>query len=206
MPRFLALLLLLGSALLLGAGAMHPILPLTGPGDLALIGAMPHWRLVHLLLLYGTGLCVAGIWSRWLIANALERPSLSAAFLIYAIGMALNGVNIAYMTGAGTHFATLYAQGVPIAETYQALHLFAVNTGRLGGFLVSLAAGIIALSTRSGGQDPRWLIGVAGVAAIGGVLGNLLAPSGHPLMLAAVGVMGIWQAVTAIRILRPSAG
>lgn len=205
MPRFLALLLLLGTALLLGAGAMHPILPLTGPGDLALIGSMAHWRVVHLALLYGTGLCVAGIWARWLTANALERPSLAAAFMLFAIGMTLNGINIAFMTGAGTHFATLYAQGLPIAETYQALHLFAVNTGRLGGFMVSLAAGIIALSTRSGGQDPTLLIAVAGAAAVGGLLGNLLAPAGHPLMLASVGIMGGWQAVTAIRILRRSA-
>lgn len=206
MPRFLALLLLLGTVLLLGAGAMHPILPLTGPGDLSLIHAMGHWRTVHLVLLYGTGLIIVGIWARLLTGNALERPSLGAAFVIFSIGMALNGVNIAFMTGAGTHFAQLFGQGDPVAEVYQALHLFAVTTGRLGGFLVALAAAIISLATRSGGMDPPWLIGLAGLAAVAGVLGNLLAPPGHPLMLTSIGVMGAWQVVTALRILRSPAG
>lgn len=205
MPKALAFLLLAGTALLLGAGAMHPILPLTGEADLRLIGGMANWRIVHLLLLYSTGMCVAGIWARWMTGNALERPSLAAAFALYGLGMSLNGVNIAFMTGAGTYFATLFGQGVQVAEIYQALHLFAVTSGRLGGFMISLSAGIIALSTRSGGQDPRWLIGVAGVAAIAGLVGNLLAPPGHPLMLTVIGVMGLWQVVTAIRILRSPA-
>jgi hypothetical protein len=205
MPKALATLLLLGTVLLLGAGAMHPVLPLTGSGDLTLIGGMTHWRTVHLALLYATGLCVAGIWARWLTGNALERPSLAAAFVLFGLGMTLNGVNIAFMTGAGTYFATMFGQGIQVAEIYQALHLFAVTTGRLGGFLISLAAGIIALSTRSGGQDPRWLISVAGVAAVAGLLGNLFAPAGHPLMLTVIGVMGVWQAVTALRILRSPA-
>lgn len=206
MPRFLAALLLLGTALLLGAGAVHPILPLTGPGDLALIHAMGHWQTVHLVLLYGTGLCIVGIWARLLTANALERTSLGAAFVVFGIGMSLNAVNIAFMTGAGTYFATLLGRGDAVAEIYQALHLFAVTTGRLGGFLVALAAGIICLATRSGGQDPRWLIGLAGVAAVGGLAGNLFAPPGHPLMLASIGIMGAWQVVTALRILRSTAG
>lgn len=205
MPKALAFILLAGTALLLGAGALHPILPLTGEGDLRLIGSMGHWRLVHLLLLYSTGMCIAGVWARWMTGNALERPSLAAAFALYGVGMTLNGVNIAFMTGAGTYFATLFGQGLPVAEIYQALHLFAVNAGRLGGFMISLAAGLIFLSTRSGGQDPQWLIGVAGVGAIAGLLGNLLAPAGHPLMLTVIGVMGVWQLVTAVRILRSPA-
>ena len=205
MPKALAFILLAGTALLAGAGAMHPILPLTGEGDLRVISGMAHWRLVHLLLLYSTGMCITGIWARWMTGNALERPSLAAAFAVYGVGMTLNGVNIAFMTGAGSYFATLFAQGQPVAEIYQAGHLFAVNAGRLGGFMISLAAGIIALSTRSGGQDPRWLIGVAGVAAVAGLVGNFLAPAGHPLMLTGLIVLALWQAVTAIRILRSPA-
>lgn len=206
MPRLLATLLLIGTVLLLGAGAMHPILPLTGPGDLALIHAMGHWRSVHIVLLFGTGLCITGIWARILTGNALERPSLAAAFVVFSIGMALNGANIAFMTGAAPHFAVQFGQGEPVAEIYQALHMFAVTMGRLGGFLVALAAGIIALATRSGGQDPPWLIWLAGLACVGGLIGNLAAPPGHPLMLTSVGVMGAWQLVTALRILRSPAG
>jgi hypothetical protein len=206
MVRFLAVLLLIGTLLLMGAGLFHPILPLTGPADLALINAMPHWRTLHLLLLYATGLVVVGIWARWLSANALERPALAVAFGVAGIGQTLNGINIAFMTGAGTWFASQFAPGAPVAEIYQATHLFAVTTGRLGGFLVALGAAIIALATRAGGQDPRWLIAIAGLAAVGGLVGNILAPPGHPLMLASIGILAVWQLITALRLLRPATG
>ncbi len=206
MVRFLASLLLAGTLLLLGAALFHPVLPLTGAADLAVIAAMAHWHLVHLFLLYGTGLVIVGLWARWLSGNALERPALAVAFAVAGMGQALNGINIAYMTGAGTWFATQFALGAPVAEIYQATHLAAVTTGQLGGFLVAVAAAIIALATRSGGQDPPWLIGLAGIAALGGLAGNLLAPPGHPFMLASVGLLGAWQVITALRLLRPTAG
>ena len=44
MPRLLSLLLLAGSLLLMVCAALHPVLPLTGPADLALIGATARWH------------------------------------------------------------------------------------------------------------------------------------------------------------------
>jgi len=202
MTRVLALLLLAGSALLLGAAALHPVLPLTAAGDLGIIAAMPHWRLVHDALLYATGLIIAGVWARWLAADPVERPGLAVAFAILGIGQALNGVNIAYMTGAGTLFATMQAGGADVGAAYLATHAFAVMCGRLAGFLVALAAGAVALATVRHAAEPRWLVGLAWLACGAGLVGNLLATPGHPLMLTSVGVMAVWQVLTALRLLR----
>ncbi len=202
MTRGLAVLLLVGSGMLLVAVGLHPVLPLTAAGDLALITAMPHWRLLHLVLLHATGLIIAGVWARWLAADPLERPGLAVAFAVLGIGQALNGVNIAYMTGAGTLFAALQAGGTDVGAVYEATHLFAVMCGRLAGFLVAIAAGGVAWTTARRAGEPRWLVGLAWLGCVAGLAGNLFAPPGHPLMLTSVGVMAVWQLITAVRLLR----
>lgn len=202
LTRALAWLLLAGSGALLLASALHPVLPLTAAGDLALIQSMGHWQLLHLVLLHATGATIAGLWARWLVAEGGERAGLGVAFVVAGIGQALNGVNIAYMTGAGTYFAEALADGAPVAAVYEATHLFAVMCGRLAGFLVALAAGVIAVTTAQRADEPRWLVGIATLAAVGGLVGNLAAPPGHPLMLTSVGLLALWQLLTAARILR----
>jgi hypothetical protein len=201
MSRALALLLLAGSLLLLVAMAFHPILPLTAAGDLALIQATPHWRVVHLGLLYATGLIIAGVWARWTVADGSERAGLGTAFVVFGLGQALNGVNIAYMTGAGTYFGGLASADPGVAAIYQGTHAFAVMCGRLGGFLVAVAAGLVAVTTGARREEPRWLVGIAWLACGAGLAGNLFAPPGHPLMLTSIGVMAVWQTVTAGRVL-----
>ncbi len=202
MTRLLSLLLLAGSVLLLVCSAMHPVLPLTGEGDLTMIAAMGSWRLIHLGLLYATGLVIAGTWARWSAAEPAERSGLGIAFVVLGIGEALNGVNIGFMAGAGTEFARLHSQGVDVLQVYQALHLAAVMSGKLAGFLVSVAAGIVALTTRRTAGEPRWLVGLAWLACGAGLLGNLLAQPGHPLMVVSIGLIALWQAATAVRLLR----
>lgn len=200
MIKPLALLLLAGSLLLLICGAFHPILPLTGQGDLTMIAMMPSWKLVHLGLLYATGMIIAGIWARMLAAEE-GRVGLGVAFVVLCIGETLNGVNIGFMAGAGTEFARLHSTGVDVEQVYQAGHLAAVMFGKLGGFLVSLAAGMIALVTSRNGMEPKWLVLTAWVACVVGLLGNFFAPAGHPLMVASIGIMGVWQVGTAVRLL-----
>lgn len=202
MTRVLAVLLLAGSAMLLVCALLHPVLPLTAAGDLSIIHLMPSWRIIHLGLLYATGLIISGVWARWYVSEGGERPGLAVAFAVLGIGQALNGVNIAYMTGAGTLLAQMASDGMDVAAIYQASHLFAVTCGRLGGFLVALAAGLIALTTRSNPDEPRWLVGLAAFACVAGLIGNLFATPGHPLMLTSVGVLAVWQLGTAVRLLR----
>jgi hypothetical protein len=201
--RGLAGLLLLGSILLIACSALHPILPLTAAGDLALIQTTSHWRAIHVGLLYGTGLVIAGIWCRWCVAEDRERAGLTVAFIVLGIGQALNGVNIGYMTGAGTLFAGMAREGADVTAVYQATHLSAVMSGRLGGFLVAIAAGLIGLVTRTRVDEPRWLVGLAWLACVAGLIGNLFAPPGHPLMLTSIGLMAVWQTATALRLLGP---
>ncbi len=202
MSRLLALALFAGSLLLIVCAALHPVLPLTAEGDLQLIAATPHWYWMHLGLLHATGLIVAGIWARWLRAHADERRGLGLAFAVFGIGQALNGVNIAFMAGTGTRFAAMYAAGADVLNVYQALHGFAVMCGRLSGFLVAIAAGIIAATTAARAREPRALVALAWFACVAGLAGDFFAPPGHPLMLTAVGLMAVWQVVTAVRLLR----
>jgi hypothetical protein len=201
MIRLLAILLLGGSVLLLLCSAVHPVLPLTAAGDLARIQTTPYWHSIHVGLLYATGLIIAGVWSRWLAAQPAERAGLGAALVVFSSGQVLNGVNIAFMTGAGTLFAVQAYAGMDVAAVYEASHLFAVMCGRLAGFLVAVAAILIAMATSRRADEPRWLIGLAAVAGGAGLLGNALATPGHPLMLTSVGIMALWQIVTAGRIL-----
>ncbi len=202
MTRPLAILLLAGSLVLLLCSAFHPILPLTGQGDLTMIAMMPGWKLVHLGLLYATGMIIVGIWSPFLVAQGEGRTGLALAFLVLCIGETLNGINIGFMAGSGTEFARLHAAGAEVADVYQAGHLAAVMFGKLGGFLVSLAAGMVAISTGKNGMEPSWLVGTAWLACVGGLLGNFFAPAGHPLMVASIGIMAVWQVGTAARVLR----
>jgi hypothetical protein len=200
-PGLLATMLLLGSLLLLGGVALHPVLPLTASGDLSLIQATRHWRAIHLVLLYATGMIIAGVWGRWLVAEGEERPGLAVGFAVLGLGQALNAVNIAYMTGAGTLLAQMANAGEEVTGIYQATHMFAVSCGRVAGFLVAVAAGVIALATRQRKNEPGWLVWIAATACGVGLLGNLFAPPGHPLMLAAIGVMAVWQVATGGRML-----
>lgn len=202
MIRFLAALLLAGSAVLIGCAILHPVLPLTAEADLRLIAATPHWYWIHLGLLHATALIIAGIWARWLAAEPAERGPLGAAFVALAIGQTMNGVNIAFMTGAGTRLAAMHAAGADVLDAYQSMHGFAVMCGRMGGFLVALAAGGIAIATGARRDEPRPLVALAWLGCVAGVIGSLAAPPGHPLMLTAVGVMALWQVITALRLLR----
>ena len=194
--------LVVGSVMLAVSVILHPVLPLTGPGDLRLIAATRHWHLIHLGLLYGTGLIIVGIWSRWLAADPAERSGLGIAFVVLGLGQALNGMNIAYMLGTGTMLGGLGDTGPAVAQLYDATHALAVMTGRLGGFLVALAAGIIASTTARVGSEPRSLVGLAWFACVAGIGGNLFAPPGHPFMLASIGIMAVWQTVTGVRLIR----
>jgi hypothetical protein len=201
MSRLLAWLLLFGSLLLIVCSVLHPILPLTGTGDLTMIAAMPRWRWIHLGLLYATGMIIAGIWAPWLTAPAEQRLALGVAFLVLTVGELLNGVNIGFMAGAGTEFARLFSAGTDLNQVYQAQHLSAVMAGKLGGFLVSLAAGMVAAATAGRRTEPRWMVGLAWLACGAGLAGNLFAPPGHPLMLTSVGLMAVWQVGAAVRVL-----
>ena len=109
--RLLAVALLLGTALL-GAGAdVHPLLTGDPAADLRIIAATSHWRVIHLAMLAGSGLVIAGIWVRLAHDQSGLRAPVLAALAVIALGEAVNALNTAFMAGAGWRMATLFQQG-----------------------------------------------------------------------------------------------
>ncbi len=198
-------LLALSGLALLACAALHPILPVTPEGDLAIIGATARWYPIHVGLLVATGGIIAGIWSLVPGTSRLHRTLAPSAAALVALGQALNGVNIAYMLGAAPEYARLFAAGAfEVAAPYHAGHLAVVMAGRLGAMLVSLGAGLWAWLGFRSGEQPRWIPWLAALAALAGLPGALLARPGHPLMLTGIGAMAAWGVVAGGKLaLRP---
>ena len=140
LARPLAVALLAGTALL-GAGAvMHPVLAGDGAAQLRTIAGTGYWRPLHLAMLAGSGLVIAGVWVRALRERG-AAPPLLAALAVIAIGLALNALNIAYMAGAGWHMATMFGAGrTEMAALFDATHPIGLMSARFGNFLVALGA------------------------------------------------------------------
>jgi hypothetical protein len=62
--RPLAIALLIGTALLGAGAALHPMLPADVSSQLRMIAAARTFRPVHLAMLCGSGLIIAGVWTR----------------------------------------------------------------------------------------------------------------------------------------------
>lgn len=203
--RPLALALAAGSAILLGASSVHPVLHGSASDHLAMIGNTPYWRVIHLLLSLGTGLFIVGIWSRLFSAPEQLRAEFAVALGLLALGELLNGVNIAFMTGAGTELAAMERQN-PGASTllYQGLHPATLMAARLGSFLVAIAALLLSRLGRDDPSEPRWLRGLALVAGIVGLAAVLVLPETNVATPIAVGIMAIWGLAVGVRNLRVS--
>src|SRR5919206_5094867 len=98
--RLLAIALLLGTVLLGVGAAVHPMLAGDAAMQLRIIAATPHWRTLHLMMLVGSGLVIAGIWVRLLDRAIISAPVLTALALV-ALGIGINALNIAFMAGGG---------------------------------------------------------------------------------------------------------
>ena len=205
MPRLallLAIALLLGTALL-GAGAvMHPMLAGDAAAQLRTIADTPYWRPLHLVMLAGSGLVIAGVWVRLLDARAVA-PATLAALALVAIGLTLNALNIAFMAGSGWHMAELFAAGrAEMRDLFEATHPTGLTSARFGNFLVALGALVLGLVEWQDSTRPRWLAGLAWLAAAGGFIGVLFFDEASRAALAAVALLSGWQVATALRAVR----
>ncbi|MGH7490171.1 MAG: hypothetical protein ACREMY_31870, partial [bacterium] len=167
----LARSLFVGSLLLLGAASVHPMLHGSAAEQLAQIAGTPRWRTIHILLSLGTGLVIIGVWSRLLLAPDNLRTEFGIAVGLLALGELLNGVNIAFMTAAGTQLAQM-ERDTPGSATllYQGIHPATLMTARLGSLLVAVSA---LLLFSLGKQDPREAGWVRWIALVAGVIGVL---------------------------------
>jgi hypothetical protein len=200
-PRLLALALILGAALL-GLGAvMHPVLTGEAAHDLDLMASTPAWRTIHLTMLLGSVLVIAGIWVR--VANApAVRGTLVAALAVISVGLALNALNIAYMAGSGTHLAEMYRAGRPdAAPMFEVTHSIGLMSARFGNALVAVGAIALGFAERESGS-PAWLAWLAWLAAACGIVGVCFFDESSRMILAAVSALSAWELATALEVLR----
>jgi len=197
--RPLAVALLVGTALL-GIGAvLHPMLPADVASQLRMIAASSIFRPVHLAMLCGSGLIIAGVWTRLSLGGAASPAPLIGGLALVCLGLCFNAIDIAFMGGAGWHLATAYVAGQSeLAPLFEALHRFGLLTARFGNFLVALGALVLGFAERADPESPRWMAWLAWICAVGGLAGVLLVPETSLLMLTAVTLISGWSVGTAI--------
>lgn len=207
LARLFAILLLAGTALL-GAGAiLHPMLMGDAAAQLRTIADTAYWREIHLAMLAGTGLIIAGIWLRLFLPRSPHvQPVLVASLAIIAIGIAINGLNIGYMTGSGWLMGARYAAGdASVAQIFDVTHPIGLVAARFGNFLVALGAIALGWAEWRDERTPRFLAWLAWLAAAGGMIGVLFFGESSRATLGAVALLSGWQVFTAIRGLRGEA-
>lgn len=199
---FLAVALLAGTALH-GVGAiLHPVLAGDGATQLRTIADMAHWRTLHLAMLAGSGLIVAGVWVRLVDDRAFVRAPLVAALTVVSVGVAINALNIAYMAGAGWHMATRFAAGdAAMVPLFDATHPIGLMAARFGNLIIALGAFPLGWGEWRDAEPRRLDAALAWMAAIGGLVGAIFFAESSRVALAAVALLSGWQVVTAIRAL-----
>ena len=202
LSRALAVALVLGM-ILLGIGAvMHPLLDGSPEAQLRTIGAMAFWRPMHLMMLAGSGLIIAGVWVRVVgdqpAATTFNAPLIASIALI-SLGLAINSLNIGFMAGAGTHMAEQFAAGrTEMALLFHVTHPIGLITARIGNFIVALGALVLGWVERQDATRPRWVAWLAWAAGVGGVVGAVSFDEASRLALAAIALLSGWQLATAV--------
>ena len=205
LARLLAIALLLGTALLGVGAALHPMLAGDAAEQLRTISATPYWRSLHLAMLAGSGLVIAGVWVR-LVADRGAPSPLIAALALITVGVAINALNIVFMAGSGTRMAALFANGqTEVQSVFDATHPIGLMAARFGNFIVALGALALGAIDSRDPTRPRWLAWLAWVAAAGGFIGVFFFDEASRLALAAVALLSGWEIATAVRALRPPA-
>lgn len=202
LARLLAIALLLGTALLGVGAAFHPMLAGDAADQLRTIVTTPYWRAVHLTLLAGSGLVIAGIWVR-IVTDRAVSSALVAALAIITIGVALNALDIAFMAGSGTRMAAYFAAGrAEMPNLYDVTHPSALDAARFGNFIVAVGAVALGVIEQRDPSRPRWLAWLAWLAAAGGFIGVFFFDDPSRLVFAAVALLSAWEVATALLSLR----
>jgi len=217
--RALAVALLLGMVMLGAPAIVHPVLGGTAADQLRLIADTPHWRMMHLSMLAGSALIIAGIWVRLATdvgpgpqastsgARSPVNPLLVAALAVIALGTAVNALNIGFMAGAGWHMAAEFATGrTEMAPVFEGTHPIGLIAARFGNFIISLGALALGWAEWNDATRPRWLAWLAWGAGIGGIIGAFFFNEASRIAVAAVALLMAWELATAVRVLRSPSG
>jgi len=201
LTRALAVALLVGTLLLAGGAAMHPILSGSGSMELGMIGGMPIWRIMHLCMLGGTGLIVAGIWVRLIgvPAGTATNSAIVAALTMLTVGIAFDAINTTFMAGPAWRMASAFTAGdTSVARQFELLHPVGLMAARFGNYLIALGALILGAAEWMTAGRPRWIAVLAWIAAAGGLVGVIFFDESRPEMLGAVSLLCGWQVGAAI--------
>lgn len=202
LSRLLAILLLVGVALLAVGAVMHPVLVGQGEAVLRLIADTPNWRAIHLTMLAGSGLVIAGIWVR-VLSHRHANTALIATLAIIALGIAINALDVAYMAGSGTHLAEMFRAGrSESVAMFEVTHPIGLMSARFGNFIVAIGALALGFVEREDSTRPRWIAWLAWLAAAGGFVGVLFFDESSRMALAAVSLLMLWEVATAALVLR----
>ena len=213
--RALAVGLLLGMILLAVPAIIHPVLGGPAADQLRMIADTPYWRTMHLSMLAGSGLIIAGIWVRLVTdvsaggqpAVAGTRPTVNllllAALALISLGIAVNALNIGFMAGAGWHMAAEFAAGrTEMGPVFEGTHPIGLIAARFGNLIISLGALGLGWAEWQDASRPRWLAWLAWGAGIGGIIGVLFFNEASRIAVAGVALLMAWELATAIRALR----
>jgi hypothetical protein len=217
--RALAVALLLGMVMLAVPAIVHPVLAGSAADQLRLIADTPHWRTMHLSMLAGSALIIAGIWVRLATdvgsgaqaspsgARSPVNPLLVAALAVIALGTAVNALNIGFMAGAGWHMAAEFANGrTDMAPVFEGTHPIGLIAARFGNFIIALGALALGWAEWNDATRPRWLAWLAWGAGIGGLIGAFFFNEASRIAVAAVALLMAWELATAFRVLRSPGG
>jgi hypothetical protein len=198
----LAAILLLGTILLGAGAAFHPMLPGDLAGQLAIIAHTSSWRLIHLVMLAGSGLVMIGVWGQLGSQPPAARLALGVVFVVIVSGLALNASNIAFMAQTGTGDATRFVQGQTGAAAGFALgHEESLLRARFGNCLVAVGCLALAMVLGRDRRQPRYMVWLAAVGAIGGIVGVAVFDPASRGAVAAVALFCVWAAIAAARTL-----
>lgn len=203
-----ALSLLIGTLLIIIAGALHPPLMGDGPAQLAEIAHCDAWRAIHWAFLFGFAFSLAGLAgvSPGLAGAAGEAPA-RMGVIIGAFAYAAWLVIVSLMLGTGWALAQSYVRGDPgmtathAVFLYDMLRPFGLAAQRIAGFTLGISTGVLGWSTVRGRVLPAWLAW-SGVGA--GAIGVLLAAAFGEATKAdqAAFVLPVfWQAAIAVAVL-----
>jgi hypothetical protein len=204
--RYLAILLVAGGFLLCIAAAFHPTLPSDAPGQMQVMAATPHWRMIHLAFLAGSGLTIAGLPLRVDIDASGRLTLLRVTLAIIAVGIALNAVNVAFMAGPGAAMAMQSRGPDPAAaEAFAGRHTSSLLAAEIGNLMVAGGCAMLGWIEWRDPPRPRWMAVLAWFAAVGGVLGVALFDPASRGAVAAVALFVVWSFATGALYLRSAA-
>ena len=176
--RTLAIALLLGMVLLGYGAAVHPMLAGGPESQLRTIADTPHWRTMHLLMLAGSGLIIAGIWVRLVTDRSavgmqsprvpVARPSMRRSWRrshsSRSVSRSTRSTSASW-PALGRTWPRSSRRAARSRARVRATHPIGLVAARFGNFIVSLGALALGWASAQDLSRPRWLAWLAWAAA-----------------------------------------